>query len=160
MENIFQPIETKVLDVITETPTIKTLVLQPPQPIPFIAGQFMQLTIFGEGEAPFTPSSSPYDTEKMEITILKAGRLTDAVHRLQAGDTVGLRGPFGKGYPIEKFKGKEILVVGGGVGLAPLRALLNALFHNLDDFKRVSIKYGARNPQELCFAASMKPGKI
>ncbi|GAB4380977.1 MAG: FAD/NAD(P)-binding protein [Calditrichia bacterium] len=151
MENIFQPIETKVLDVITETPSIKTLVLKPPQPIPFNAGQFMQLTVYGEGEAPFTPSSSPFELDTMEITILKAGRLTNKVHQLKSGDKVGLRGPFGKGYPIPKFEGKEILVVGGGVGLAPLRALLNALFHDIDKFKRVSIKYGARNPNELCF---------
>jgi NAD(P)H-flavin reductase len=151
MENIYYPLETKVLDVITETPTIKTLVLKPPVEIPFRAGQFMQLTVFGIGEAPFTPSSSPYHLETMEITILKAGHLTEAVHQLKPGDYVGLRGPFGKGYPLEKFEGKEILVVGGGVGLAPLRALLNALFHNLNKYKRVSIKYGARNPSELSF---------
>jgi NAD(P)H-flavin reductase len=151
MIDTYQPLRTKVLDVITETPTIKTLVLKPPKPIPFNAGQFMQLTLFGIGEAPFTPSSSPFDTEKMEITILKAGYLTEAVHCLKPGDFVGLRGPFGKGYPMAKFKDKEILVVGGGVGLAPLRALLYALFHDLDQVKRISIKYGARNPSELSF---------
>jgi len=151
MENLYEPLKTKVLDILTETPTIKTLVLKPPSAIPFRAGQFMQLTVFGIGEAPFTPSSSPFDTDTMEITILKAGHLTEAVHELKPGDWVGLRGPFGQGYPLSKFKGKEILVVGGGVGLAPLRALLYALFHNLDDFKRISIKYGARNPIELSF---------
>jgi NAD(P)H-flavin reductase len=151
MENLYEPLKTEVLDIITETPTIKTLVLKPPRAIPFNAGQFMQLTVYGIGEAPFTPSSSPFDTDTMEITILKAGHLTEAVHELKPGDWVGLRGPFGKGYPLSKFKNKEILVVGGGVGLAPLRALLYALFHNLDDFKRISIKYGARNPIELSF---------
>lgn len=151
MENIYQPLKTEVLDVITETPTIKTLVLKPPREIPFRAGQFMQLTIFGIGEAPFTPSSSPYRLDTMEITILKAGYLTEAVHLLKPGDFVGLRGPFGKGYPLQKFEGKQILVVGGGVGLAPLRALLFALFHNLNKFPRISIKYGARNPSELSF---------
>jgi NAD(P)H-flavin reductase len=151
MEEIYQPIHTEVLDVIDETPTIKTLVLKPPEPIPFRAGQFMQLTIAGIGEAPFTPSSSPFDLETMEITILKAGYLTEAVHQLKPGDFVGLRGPFGKGYPIKKFEGKEILVVGGGVGLAPLRSLLYALFHNLNKYKKISIKYGARNPSELSF---------
>ncbi len=151
MKNIYLPLQTKVLDIIEETPSIKTLVLKPPKPIPFRAGQFMQLTVPGIGEAPFTPSSSPFETEQMEITILKAGRVTNAVHELKPGDVVGLRGPFGKGYPIEKFEGKEILVIGGGVGLAPLRALLNALFHDINKYKRVSIKYGARNPSELCF---------
>ncbi len=151
MENIYLPLEAKVLDVITETPTIKTLVLKPEQPIPFRAGQFMQLTIYGVGEAPFTPSSSPHQTEQMEITILKAGRVTAAVHRLQPGDTVGLRGPFGKGYPLQKFYGKDMVIVGGGVGLAPLRALLFAMFHDLDKFGKILIKYGARNPSELSF---------
>lgn len=151
MKNIYKPLRTKIVDIITETPTIKTLVLEPPDPIPFRAGQFMQLTVFGMGEAPFTPSSSPYDLDKMEITILKAGHLTDKVHQLKPGDVVGLRGPFGKGYPLEKFKNKEILVIGGGVGLAPLRALLYSLFHDLHLYKRVSIKYGARNPIELSF---------
>jgi NAD(P)H-flavin reductase len=151
MESIYQPIPTKVLEVITETPTIKTLVLKPFREIHFRAGQFMQLTIYGIGEAPFTPSSSPYDTKKMEITILKAGFLTEAVHNLKAGDEIGLRGPFGKGYPLQKFEGKEILVIGGGVGLAPLRSLLYSLFQNLDKYKRVSIKYGARYPSELSF---------
>jgi len=151
MENLYQPIETQVLDIITETPTIKTLVLKPPHPIPFRSGQFMQLTIFGIGEAPFTPSSSPYNLETMEITILKAGHLTEAVHNLKPGERVGLRGPFGKGYPMEKFEGKEILVVGGGVGLAPLRALLYALFHDLNKYRNIRIKYGARNSAELSF---------
>jgi NAD(P)H-flavin reductase len=82
-ENLYYPLETKVLDVVTETPTIKTLVLKPPVEIPFKAGQFMQLTIFGIGEAPFTPSSSPYKLDTMEITILKAGHLTEAVHQLK-----------------------------------------------------------------------------
>jgi NAD(P)H-flavin reductase len=151
MENVYHPLQTRVLEVIEETPTIKTLVLKPPREIPFRAGQFMQLTIAGIGEAPFTPSSSPHNLDTMEITILKAGYLTAAVHNLKAGDWVGLRGPFGRGYPLEKFAGKEILVVGGGVGLAPLRSLLYALFHDLSKFKRVSIKYGSRNPAELSF---------
>jgi NAD(P)H-flavin reductase len=152
MDNIYSPTPTKIIDIIEETPTIKTLKLKPPAPITFRAGQFMQLTVFGIGEAPFTPSSSPHDTENMEITILKAGYLTEAVHGLKAGDTIGLRGPFGEGYPLEKYKGKEILVIGGGVGLAPLRSLLYSLFHHADDFKRISIKYGARNPSELTFS--------
>jgi NAD(P)H-flavin reductase len=151
MNNIYQPQITQILDVIAETPTIKTLVLKPPKEIPFRAGQFMQLTIFGIGEAPFTPSSSPYHLDTMEITILKAGYLTDAVHKLKPGDKIGLRGPFGKGYPLKKFEDKEILVVGGGVGLAPLRSLLYALFNDIDNYKKISIIYGARNPGELSF---------
>lgn len=151
MKNPYYPIDTVVEDIITETPTIKTFVLKPARPISFIAGQFMQLTVPGVGEAPFTPSSSPSVTEKMEITVLRTGKVTDALHELKPGTAVGLRGPFGKGYPFDKMEGKEVLVVGGGVGLAPLRSLIYALLENVKKYKRVSIKYGARLPEELCF---------
>ncbi len=154
--NPYQPIETILLEVITETPTIKTLVLKPNEPIPFRAGQFMQLTCPGMGEAPFTPSSNPRDADIQTITILKTGKVTDQLHECRAGDTLGLRGAFGKGYPIDKFYDKNILLVGGGVGLAPLRALIYALFNEIDRFKRISIKYGARSPEELLFKNEFK----
>ncbi len=154
MKNLYFPIQGELEDVVEETPTIKTFVIRPAAPIAFRAGQFMQLTVPGLGEAPFTPSSSPSLTEKMEISILKTGTVTDVLHEMKAGETVGLRGPFGKGYPLDSFKDKEILVVGGGVGLAPLRSLLFALFENIDKFKRVSIKYGARMPEELLYRDS------
>lgn len=151
MKNPYHPIDTVVENVIEETPTIKTFVLKPERSISFKAGQFMQLTVPGVGEAPFTPSSSPSDSEKMEITILRTGKVTDALHEIEPGAKVGLRGPFGKGYPIDKLAGKEVLLVGGGVGLAPLRSLIYALLENAKDYKRISIKYGARLPEELCF---------
>ena len=151
MKNPYYPIETLVEDVIVETPTIKTFVLAPSRPIKFKAGQFMQLTVPGCGEAPFTPSSDPAITEKMEISILRTGKVTDALHELKPGAEVGLRGPFGKGYPMEKMEGKEVLVVGGGVGIAPLRSLIYARLANPKKYKRISIKLGARQPEELCF---------
>lgn len=151
MKNPYYPIDTVVEDIITETPTIKTFCLKPARPIPFKAGQFMQLTVPGIGEAPFTPSSDPNVSDRMEITILRTGKVTDALHDLKPGAAVGLRGPFGKGYPLDKLVGKEVLVVGGGVGLAPLRALIYALFADPSKYERVSIKYGARMPEELCF---------
>jgi len=149
--NPYLPIEAELLEVIAETPTIKTFVLKPQVPIEFTAGQFMQLTLPGVGEAPFTPSSNPKDADRQEITILKTGKVTDQLHEAQAGQVLGLRGPFGKGYPVEKLYNKEVLLVGGGVGLAPLRALIYALSNEADRFKRVSIKYGARSPSELLF---------
>ncbi len=151
MANDFVPIRTLVEKVLVETPTIKTFVLRPEREIAFRSGQFMQLGIPGLGEAPFTPSSSPFVSDRMEITVLKAGVLTGALHELSPGAVVGLRGPFGKGYPVDHFEDREVLVVGGGVGLAPLRALLYHLFGEIDAVKRVSIKYGSRNPEELCF---------
>ena len=89
---------------------------------------------------------------EMEITILRAGKITDALHdEIRVGDPVGIRGPYGKGYPMDKFKGKNVLVVGGGVGLAPLRSCIYGLFDMIDDVKRISIKYGAKTPDDLCF---------
>ncbi len=149
--NPYRPLGGTITKVIEETPTIKTLVINPEIEIRFRAGQFMQLTVPGIGEAPFTPSSSPNRPETLDFTILKTGLVTDALHNLKEGDAVGLRGPFGKGYPLNKLEGKEVLVVGGGVGLAPLRSLLFALFDNIGKFKRVSIKYGAKTPKELVY---------
>jgi len=151
MENPYRPIETIVDDVITESSTIKTLVLKPQEPIEFKAGQFIELTVPGLGEAPFTPSSSPYVKDKMEITIMKAGSVTSVIHTLKKGDVVGLRGPFGKEYPIDKFGGKEVLIVGGGVGLAPLRSLLLALFQNIADLRKIQLRYGARTPADIIY---------
>ena len=141
----------ELAEVVDETPTIKTFVFQPSEPIQFRAGQFVQVTVPGLGEAPFTPSSSPYEPERLAVSVLKTGLVTDRMHECTVGDKLGLRGPFGKGYPIEKLQGKEVLVVGGGVGLAPLRALILALLHDLSPIRRMSIKYGARNPSELLF---------
>jgi NAD(P)H-flavin reductase len=147
----YLPQPAELVEVVEETPTIKTLVVTPPQPMHFRAGQFVQLTLPGVGEAPFTPSSSPHEPERIAITILKTGAVTDRLHECTPGATLGLRGPFGKGYPIEKLEGKEVLVVGGGVGLAPLRALILALLAEPDRIRRMSIKYGAKRMEELLY---------
>ena len=151
-ENPYLPSSAKLVEVIDETPTIKTLLLEPDEVMAFKAGQFVQLTLPGVGEGPFTPSSSPLEPERPAITVLKTGMLTDRLHECQVGDTLGLRGPFGKGYPVADLDGMEVLLVGGGVGLAPLRALIYALLARLEKLKRVSIKYGARCTAELLYA--------
>lgn len=151
MRNDFLPLPALVEDVIVETPTIRTFVLHPAEPLPFRAGQFVQVYVPGVGEAPFTPSSSPSRPERLEVTVLRAGRVTAALHALGRGAGIGVRGPFGRGYPLAKLEGREVVVVGGGVGLAPLRSLLYTLFERPGFARRVSIKYGARHPEELCF---------
>ncbi len=152
--NPYYPLSGTVERVIEETPTIKTLVIHPETVIPFRAGQFMQLTMPGVGEGPFTPSSSPSKPETLDFTILRMGAVTEVLHGLKEGDQVGLRGPFGKGYPLDKLEGTEVLVIGGGCGIAPLRSLLYMLFDNMEKFKRVSIKYGAKSPAELVYRNS------
>jgi len=151
IENPYRPIKAEITEVISETPTIKTIRVEPKEPIIFETGQFIELTIPGIGEAPFTPSSRPAIKDIMEITVMSVGRVTEKVHELKKGDIVGVRGPFGKGYPIDKFKGKEILVVGGGCGFAPLRSLMYEFFDRSGEFKKLFFRGGCKTPQELLY---------
>ncbi|MGB2705503.1 MAG: FAD/NAD(P)-binding protein [Candidatus Omnitrophota bacterium] len=155
LDNPYRPIKTEVLDVITETTNIKTLCLKPKEPLSFVSGQFIELTVPGVGEAPFTPSSNPSVKDIMEVTIMKVGKVTEKIHELRKGDIVGLRGPLGKGYPIDKFKGKEILVVGGGCGLAPLRSLMYELFNRSGEFKKLFFRGGCKTPADLLYKKEM-----
>ncbi len=150
-QNPYLPIVATIDQIVDETPTIKTFGLRPAEPIAFQAGQFVELLVPGIGEAPFTPSSSPAITDRMEITIMRVGRVTDALHEMSVGDTLGVRGPYGQAYPIERFRGREILIVGGGCGVGPLRALLFALFEDLDHYSRILVRIGARSPQDMVF---------
>ncbi|MBN2620457.1 FAD/NAD(P)-binding protein [candidate division WOR-3 bacterium] len=147
--NPYYAIPIKIKKIIPETPTITTFVLDG-KPFDFLAGQFAEVTVPGVGEAPFTPSSSPY-ADILEFTIMKVGRVTSELFRLKEGDTIGVRGPFGKPYPLKEFKGKEVFIVGGGVGFAPLRSLFLALLHDIKDYKKIYIRYGARTPQDIAY---------
>ena len=147
--NPYYPIPVKIKKIIPETPNITTFILDG-KPIEFEAGQFAELTIPGAGEAPFTPSSSPYDGD-LEFTIMKVGRVTDALFGLKEGTLVGVRGPFGKPYPLQDFEGKDIFIVGGGVGFAPLRSLFLALVHKIDKYGKIYIRYGARTPKDIVY---------
>lgn len=151
MKNPYQPTKAVIEDITEETPTIKTFHLKPKESIEFKTGQFVELTVPGIGEAPFTPSSNPFIKDRMEITIMNVGRVTSILHNMKPGEIVGIRGPYGKGYPVEEFRDKEIVIVGGGVGLAPLRSLLLHLFNDLDKYKKVSLYYGSRSPTDVVY---------
>ena len=154
--NPYRPIRSDVLEVITETPTIKTLRLKPCEEIPFEAGQFIDLTVPGVGEAPFTPSSRSSQRDEIAVSIMRVGRVTERIHQLQTGDVVGLRGPYGTGYPLDDFRGREILVVGGGCGFAPLRSLMYELFDRSSQFKKLIFRGGCRKPGELLYRDEMQ----
>lgn len=149
--NPYAPQVARLSRVIDETPTIKTFCFDLEHPLEFRAGQFVQLGVPGLGEAPFTPSSSPLDPAHLEVTVLKTGGVTERLHRMAEGEVCTLRGPYGKGYPVEKLVGKDVVVVGGGVGLAPLRALIHVLLSMTDRLNKVVIKNGARESAELLF---------
>ncbi|MFP4136350.1 MAG: FAD/NAD(P)-binding protein [Candidatus Acetothermia bacterium] len=151
LENPYSSVPAEITDIKEECPNIKTFELVPERPIEFATGEFVQLSVPGLGEAPFTPSSSPAVAEKMEITIMEAGEVTGRLHRTSPGETLGIRGPYGEGYPLDEMRGRDVLVVGGGVGLAPLRSLLYALTDNSSEFGRISLKYGANTPEYLIY---------
>jgi len=154
--NPYQPTPATILKTVDETPNIRTFVFKPEQEIPFMAGQFVELTVPGFGEAPFTPSSSHFVRDTFEMTIMKVGRATSALFDMKPGATVGVRGPFGKRYPLDRFEGREVYIVGGGVGLAPLRALFLALTHEVDKYKGIYLRYGARTPADIVYKDQLK----
>ena len=155
VKNPYQPINAQIVDIIDESPTIKNFVIEPKEAISFKTGQFVELTLPGEGEAPFTPSSSPNQSDQMEITIMKAGRITSLLHSCKEGQQVGLRGPYGNGYPVDEFAGKEVYIVGGGVGLAPIRSLLLTLIDRIKYFKRVVCRFGARTQEDFIYKETL-----
>jgi len=120
-------------------------------------GQFVEVSALGVGEAPISISSSPSRSYGIvELCVRKVGDVTNALHRLRPGDKVGIRGPFGRGFPIENFRGKDMLFAPGGLGLAPLRSLINQVLDERAHFGRVIILYGARYPTELLFKDELR----
>jgi len=115
------------------------------------AGQFAMISVLGAGEAPFSISSTPSRPGLLEFCIRKAGTVTSAIFRLKENDPVGIRGPYGNGFPVEKMKDKDILIVVGGLGAAPLRSVLLYCLDNRDQFKRVIVLHGAKRPAEMIF---------
>ncbi len=154
--NIYRPLKASLEAVIDESPLIKTLVLRPEKEFSFDTGQFIELTLNGYGEAPFTPSSSPFIKDKLEVTIMKAGYVTEKFHQLTPGAVLGIRGPYGRGYPVYNMYEKEVVIVGGGCGLAPIRSLLYHLIEWKDRIKRVVLCYGSKTPADCIYKPLFK----
>jgi len=114
-------------------------------------GQFVEISLFGIGEMPVSISSSPTKNGNFELAVRNVGSVTNALHGLAEGSTVGIRGPFGNGFPVDKLKGKDILIVAGGIGLFPLRSLINYVLDKRSEFGGLMILSGSRTPQERMF---------
>jgi len=114
-------------------------------------GQFVEVSLFGIGEAPISVSSSPTKKGSFELAVRSVGNVTKALHQMNPGAPLGIRGPFGKGFPVEEIKGKDILFVAGGIGLVPLRSLINYVLDKRSDFGRVIVFFGAKTPAEQLF---------
>jgi len=151
--NIYLPELVSIQEIIEETRDIKTFRLRRPPTFSYRPGQFAEVFVPGRGEAPFSITSSPTQEAFLEFSIKRTGTVTEALHRLSPGDMVGIRGPYGNGFPVASLQGKNLLFVGGGIGLAPLRSLINYVLSPTyrKDFGTISILYGARTPQDLVF---------
>jgi len=117
----------------------------------YCPGQFAMISVVGAGEAPFSISSTPSRPGLLEFCIRKVGGVTNALFRMKENDLIGFRGPYGNGFPVERMRDKDILIVVGGLGTAPLRSVLLYCLDNRDQFRRVSLLHGAKRPSEMIF---------
>ena len=153
-ESVYRPMITRLLKVeqMTESEKLFTLELPHGQSLGNEPGQFVEVSLFGIGEAPISISSSPSRSNgAFELCVRRVGDVTNALHGLQPGDALGVRGPFGVGFPLDKMRGKDVLFAAGGLGLAPLRSLINQVLDERGFFGRVIILYGTKNPGEILF---------
>ena len=160
MDNIYLPYLAEIIDIKQETPDIKTFTLRFKdkaigKTFTYKPGQFVEFSIFGEGESPFCISNSP-TRDSIECSVKRMGKVTQAMHELDIGDTVGIRGPYGNGFPLKDLKGKNLLFVAGGIGLAPLRSLINYCLDNRKDYKTITIVNGARTSKDLVYKDEYK----
>jgi len=117
----------------------------------FIPGQFTMLYVFGIGEVPISISGDPGSPETLIHTVRAVGAVTQAIATLDEGDPVGIRGPYGSGWPMDATEGKDVVVAAGGIGLAPVRPVLLALLADRGRYGAVSLIYGSRTPSDLLF---------
>lgn len=149
--NPFIPMLARIVRVVEETPDVKTfrLKLREGGGLDFTPGQFVTVTVFGVGEAPFAISSPPHEREYVEVSVRAVGNVTRALHRLTVGDVVGIRGPFGKGFPLDELRGRDLVFLAGGTGLLGVSSMLWYAWQHPEEFGRVVLMYGARTPRDF-----------
>jgi sulfite reductase subunit B len=150
-KNPYHPQKAVIEEIKPETQGIKTFVLVPENDFSFQCGQFAELTVPGIGEAPFAMSSPCYQPEHLEFTVQNVGYMTSRLHQMKPGEILGLRGPYGNGFPLKEYYGKEVLLLIGGVGFPPARALLYSLIKESDKYAGISMCYGARSPADIVY---------
>ena len=155
-DNVYLPHIAVIEKIIEETPAVRTYHFnfkdeKLREEFTFESGQFGEYSVFGAGEAPFCISSSPTRRDHLEFAVQRVGKVTNALSRLGEGTEIGFRGPYGNSFPLDVLEGKNLVFVGGGIGLAPLRSLIWNVIDNRDKYGNIDIIYGARTPTDLCF---------
>jgi sulfhydrogenase subunit gamma (sulfur reductase) len=155
-DNVYMPKLAKIIEIKEEVDgarAIKTFRTQFVEENGFShkCGQCAMLSVFGKGESMISSSSSPTVKDYLQFSILKMGRVTSALHELQEGDVIGIRGPYGNNFPIEQWKGKNLIFAGGGIGLAPIWSVLQTALAKKDSYGKITLFYGARTSQDIVY---------
>ncbi|MEM0217651.1 MAG: FAD-binding oxidoreductase [Candidatus Nezhaarchaeales archaeon] len=156
MSSAYLPKLAKIVEVTEMTAIEKLFKLQfvneeDAKSFTFKPGQFVEVNVPGVGESPISICKSPTRPGPLELLIRRIGRVTNAIHKLKPGDVVGIRGPFGNGFPMEKMKGYDVLLIAGGLGIAPLMSVLQYVIDRREDYGEVTLLYGVRSYQEALF---------
>jgi NAD(P)H-flavin reductase len=157
VENIFLPREATIVRSVQATPTEKhlTLKMNDGQPMVYGPGQIVELSLFGYGEIPIGIASSPTREDAFDLVVRSVGRVSGAVCKLEAGDSVYVRGPLGHGFDLTKLRGQDVLIVAGGIGICPTRSLIQYILDRREEFKRFVLFYGSREPCLQLFAGDL-----
>ena len=157
-ENIFLPMECKIVRAHQATPAEKhfTLKMADGAILKFEPGQILEVSLFGYGEIPIGIASSPTREHTFDIVVRTVGRVSTAINRLTEGDSLYIRGPLGRGFPLEKLRGHNILVVAGGIGLCPTRSLIQYILDRRKEFKKFTLFYGTRSPDQQLFLDDLR----
>jgi sulfhydrogenase subunit gamma (sulfur reductase) len=159
MKNEYLPVRARIERIVEESPDSKTFTLRLEKKAGGILrhkpGQFLIVSLAGYGEAPFTFASLPRRDGMLEISVRKVGGLTSALHNLKTKDVIGVRGPYGNTFPVDKMDGKDLLFVAGGCGIAPLRSLIQHVFKHRKKYGNVEIVYGCRTPRDRFYKEEM-----
>jgi len=142
-----------------ETPDTFSLVVHPYEEVSgtvFRPGQFSMVSVFGVGELPISISGDPLEQKDLVYTVRSVGKATHALVSRKTGEEVGVRGPFGRGWPLDAAQGKDVVVVAGGIGLAPLRPVIYEVLQRRDLYGRLVVLYGARSPREVLYRRELK----
>ncbi len=156
-----QPYWAEISEIVREAPNVSTYWLKFLDPtlqdgFHFKAGQFNMLLVPGVGEAAISISSDMEDGNYLAHTIRAVGNVTSSISRMKVGDLLGVRGPFGNGWELDKMIGKDVVIAAGGIGLPPMRPVLYYILRHRHDFGKVIVLYGARTPNDLQFSAEYK----
>ncbi len=165
MQNPYQPYPMIIEEITDENEArdIKTLTLsfcneQDREAFSYTCGQFAELSLWGVGECPIGIASSPMDRDHVQFTVKRMGVVTSALHNCERGAQMGLRGPYGNGFPMDRLEGSNVVIVAGGFAFTTLRSLTNYILHpaNRERFGNLTIVYGARNPGELIYKQDLQ----